>query len=74
MLSLAATGAVFAAEEAVQVAPTVGLLDGSVVTVGTGKPVAEGLVTISDGTKEQYGRSDENGRFSVELPRLGWGE
>jgi TonB-dependent receptor len=68
MLSLAATGATFAADEAEQVAPTVGLLDGSVVTVGTGNPVAEALVTISDGTKERYGRSDENGRFSVELP------
>lgn len=46
---------------------SVGLLDGSVVTV-KGAPVPSAIVEIDDGATKRYGNTDTNGRFSVELP------
>ncbi len=47
--------------------PTVGLLDGSVVTV-KGAPIPGAIIEINDGSTKRYGNTDPNGRFSVELP------
>lgn len=47
--------------------PTVGLLDGSVVTVAKGSPIPDAIVRISDGRTDRYGKTDDDGRFSVEL-------
>ncbi|NJN52705.1 MAG: TonB-dependent receptor [Gammaproteobacteria bacterium] len=67
-ITLGLIGLSVVAQESVET-PPIGLLDGSVVTSAKGTPVPNAVIEIDDHTKVIYGKTDSDGRFTVELPQ-----